>query len=358
MFDYILNNQGHGEVASTLIEAGSQGGIGLLRPWKNEKDGKSYCTVNVAKPGEAPNYQAIRTNAQATLTKEAWTQLDTTVLMAARNRLRAVADLRSAGLTASIDGLGVTVFQYERMTDPTAAEISMDQEVQTNGFRHQFELVNLPLPIIQKDFSFGARELAASRRGLVPFDTAAAEGAGRVVAEAAENLLIGNLSTYTFGGGTVYGYINYTGRMTKVMTLPTAGGWLPNTTLTEVLAMKQQSKDAMHYGPWMLYTSPNWDTYLDSDFSAAKGDITLRDRIKKIEGIIDVRVLDNLTGYQMILVQMTSNVIREVIGLDVTTVQWPGPGGFRQYYKTMAILVPQLRSDIDSKTGIVHGTAA
>ena len=99
-------------------------------------------------------------------------------------------------------------------------------------------------------------------------------------------------------------------------------------------------------------------TDLDGDYSEAKGDNTLRDRIKKIDGIQDVRTLDYLTGYTLLLIQMTSDVIREVVGMDFTTVQWESQGGMQVNFKVMCIMVPQLRADYNGNTGIVHGTAA
>ncbi len=55
---------------------------------------------------------------------------------------------------------------------------------------------------------------------------------------------------------------------------------------------------------------------------------------------------------------MTTDVVREVIGMDVTTVQWETKGGMQLNFKVMAILVPQIRADQNSNTGIVHGTTA
>jgi len=57
-------------------------------------------------------------------------------------------------------------------------------------------------------------------------------------------------------------------------------------------------------------------------------------------------------------VQQTSDVIREVVGMDITTVQWEEEGGMRLNFKVMAILVPQLRADFNGNTGIVHGSTA
>jgi hypothetical protein len=121
--------------------------------------------------------------------------------------------------------------------------------------------------------------------------------------------------------------------------------------------MKESSQNAKHYGPWMLYNAPSWDKYLDGDFKT-NGDKTVRQRLKELENITDIRTLDFLTSYDMVLVQMTSDVVRLVIGLDINTVQWETQGGMQQNFKVMAIMVPQLRADFSSNTGIVYGSVA
>ena len=136
-------------------------------------------------------------------------------------------------------------------------------------------------------------------------------------------------------------------------------GSAPNqaTTVQEVLEMRQQSIDNSYYGPWILYFSPAWGAYMDADYSANKGDNTLRERLEKIDGITAVKQADYLTGTKtMILVQQTSDVARIVNGMDITTVQWESHGGMQLNFKVMAILVPQLRDDYGNQTGIVHGS--
>jgi len=77
----------------------------------------------------------------------------------------------------------------------------------------------------------------------------------------------------------------------------------------------------------------------------------------KINGLQDIRTLDYFTGtYDICLVQMTSDVVREVMGMDIVTLQWETQGGMQINFKTMAIMVPQLRADINGRTGIVYGT--
>ncbi len=81
---------------------------------------------------------------------------------------------------------------------------------------------------------------------------------------------------------------------------------------------------------------------------------TLRERLKRIEGIVDVKPADFLTGTNLILVQQTADVARMVVGMDITTVQWESHGGMQLNFKVMAIMVPQLRSDFTGQTGIIQ----
>jgi hypothetical protein len=183
--------------------------------------------------------------------------------------------------------------------------------------------------------------------------------AARRVSEEAEKLVLGTSGSFSYGGGTIYGLTNFPERITSVdIMAPTDSGWTPQSFVTNVLAMRQASETELHYGPWMLYVSPSWDQYLDDDYSAAKGDNTLRQRVAAINNITGIQTLDYLTGFQIVLVQQTTDVIRLVIGMDITTVQWETEGGMRLNFKVMAIMVPQLRADINGNTGIVHGNAA
>ena len=352
--NYILNGQAYGSVAAKLLANGFD--VGALRPWIG-KDGRAYITIN---QGGKPKAVPV-TNDTAALRKDEWKVLDEAVLKAARERLRLVADIRAAGLTFTIpNGMGKTVLETQSMNDPGRAVISMDPAAkETEADRPVFDLTNLPLPVIHKDFYFNIRELAASRNSGTPLDTTMAEAAARRVSEEIERLTLGVTGTVSYGGGTIYGLTNFPKAITSVnLTAPTDSGWTPATTVQEVLAMRQASIDNRYYGPWRLYVSPAWEQYLDDDYSQQKGDNTLRQRLKAIEGIQDVVSVPYLEGFKMILLQMTSDVIRLVIGLDITTVQWESHGGLRQNFKVMAIIVPQLRADYYSRTGIVYATTA
>ena len=352
--DFIQNGQAHGSVANTLLQNGWD--VNALRPWVGA-DGRGYIAQNqagklIARPTPTMN---------ATLRKDEWKLLDEAVVSVAKDRLTVVGDLRSNGLTYSIpNGMGKTVLETETMSDITPATISMDPAREGENDRPEYDLTNLPLPVIHKDFYFSARQVATSRNSGASIDTASAQMAARRVAEEAERLALGvdanGLSkTFQYGGGTIYGLTNFPSRITRTISTPTGSNQA--TTVQDVLAMRQDSEDAKHYGPWVLYNSPAWDQFLDDDYSSSKGDNTLRQRLQAINGITDVRTADYLgSGYSMILVQQTSDVIREVIGMDITTVQWETHGGMRLNFKVMAIMVPQLRADFNGNTGIVHAT--
>ncbi len=345
--DFIQNGQAHGSVATTLLNNGFD--VGALRPWIG-KDNRHY----IAQNGVAVPLQ----NANATLRKEEWKQLDDSILVAAKERLRVVADLRAAGLTYTIpNGMGKTVLESQMMGDITPATISMDPARSSEQDRPEFGIVNLPLPVIHKDFYFNARQVATSRNTGAPIDTTMAQLAARRVSEEAERLVLGIAPTFAYGGGTVYGFTNFPQRIAVELTSPENSDWTPATLLRELLGMKQRSVDAFHFGPWVAYFSPAWSLYLDDDYSEAKGDNTVRQRLEAIEGITSVRSADFLTGFQIVLVQMTSDVVRLVLGMDITTLQWETLGGMKLNFKVMAIMVPQLRSAEaeGENAGIIHG---
>ena len=349
--DLILNGQAHGNVANRLLQNNFD--VGVCRPFIGP-DGRHYVTQNVggvATPVPLPV-------ANATLRRDEWIQIDTAVMQAARERMRLIADLRGSGLTYVIpNGMGKTVLESERMGDITPATISMDPARKSEADRPEFDIINLPLPVIHKDFHFTARQIATSRNSGQAVDVTSAQLASRRVVEEAEKLALGTSGTFSYGGGTVYGLTNFPGRLTKVLTHPTQSDWTPELFVSQILAMRQQSTNNFYFGPWVLYVSPGWDQYLDTDYKS-NGDNTLRQRLMLINGITDVRTLDFLTGFQVILVQQTTDVIRLVIGMDVTTLQWETDGGMVLHFKVMAIMVPQIRADINAQTGLVHGVAA
>jgi len=325
----------------------------VLRPWFDPTTRRSYITrIENGKPVVLPLI-----NADATLRKDEWKQLDTAIIKAAKPRLKLVGDLRGRGLEYSVpNGMGKTVLETESMGDISDADVSMDPARAAQSDRPEFDLAGLPLPVVHKDFHYTVRQIAASRNGGSPLDTTTAELAARKVSEIVEKMHAGTWRTtaYKYAGYSIYGLTDFTSRLTKVLTDPTDSSWTAKKFVDEVLAMRQQSIDNYYYGPWVMYVGSGWSQYLDDDYKDYS-DITLRRRVEQIDGIESVQTLDYLDSTDVVLVQMTSDVVRTVVGMEIVTVQWDELGGMRKHFKVMCIMVPQVRADFNGNTGIVHG---
>jgi hypothetical protein len=51
---------------------------------------------------------------------------------------------------------------------------------------------------------------------------------------------------------------------------------------------------------------------------------------------------------------MTPDVVRLVRGMGLQNVEWKSEGNFMTNYKVMTIQVPQIRSDQNGASGLVH----
>ena len=386
--DYILNGQGHGEVGGTL--AGCQYDPGLMRPYVDAK-GRKCVTLNTGRTDEKnhPVYRKeLVTNLQnrgimvpvanaTSLRKEEWVEMDAAVLKAARSRLRAWTDLAAVSSFGGFQGMSKLFLEHETMSDPGEAMVDLDGMSEGRNDSPLFQLQGLPLPITHSNFTFSSRRLAVSRNSGTPLDMTMAEAAGRRVAEMIEKTLIGTVTGLSYGSAaagasgiaygrapTVYGYTNFPQRITKTnLTTPTTTN--AASTLADVLAMIDLASASKFYGPFMLYHSNDWDKYMDNDYILSGGNVatqTLRNRLRSIDAIQDVRRLDFLTSstnpFTLLLIQMTSDVARAVTGMPLQTVQWETLGGMQLHFKVMTISVPQLRADYNGLTGIVHATTS
>lgn len=424
--DFILNGQGRGPLGHALEAV--QFDAGFMRPYF-DKNGKPAVTINtgrwtVEKGERVPlrEHRLIRDLAIAgvqlppvcnatSLRKEQWIQMDEKIHLAARYRLAAWADLAAASAYGGFNGMGKMILEHETMTDPGEAVVDMNGLTKVRNDRPKFQLEGVPLPITHADFFMDSRRLAISRNGNMPLSTVMAEASAHRVAESVEKTLIGNNTGITYGGAStqvggygrtskVYGYTNFPARVTKTnLTTPTGSN--PEATVDDVLAMKDQLTAQKSYGPWMLYHSNDWDRYLDNDYARLGGsnaNMTLRDRLRKIEGIKDVKRLDflfatapqtdpywtsstvgttgkpqyrgpggeglgvaagaNSNPFTMLMVEMTSESAQAVTGMDITTLQWETEGGMQINFKVMCIMVPRLFADFYGNARMLHASTS
>jgi hypothetical protein len=356
--DFIGREQATGQVANFFLNQ-SQFDVGRSRPWIGN-DRRPYVTVyKGGDPGKPENYVNEPVYTNATLRRDEWKSLDEAVLRVAETRLNGIQDLINRGLTYNLgNAMGTTVLEWHDVSDAFDAVLTMDGVTRGYNDRPVFTHHYLPIPIIHVDYEINTRVLAASRNLGNPLDTTAAERAARKVSEYLENMLFTDTS-YAFGGGTIYSYVNYPHRnqVTLSENWDNSSAKSPRDIINEVLSLKQTSIDNLHYGPWVLYIPTAYETVLDDDMEdtgTTSMGITIRERLMKISGILDIKVIDALPANNVLFVQMTSDVVRLVRGMGIQNVQWQAEGNFVNRYKVMTIQVPQIRSDQNGKCGIVH----
>ncbi|MDE8535466.1 family 1 encapsulin nanocompartment shell protein [Staphylococcus aureus] len=310
--------------------------------------------------------QPITTN--SSLRKDEWEQLDTAVVPEAVQRLNGIRALLSRGLTFQLGGIGTLLAQYNTVSEMTAATITLDGHTRAEADRIDYNLLGVPVPVIQKPFQIAARELAASRMMGNGLDVGHGIAAARVVAEAVENMLYNGNTAITLGGQVIYGLTTHPNRNTG----SASGDWgtAPNA-VTTVAAMIAALAADRFYGPYILFV-PTTQYVEASTIYVASSDQTQLDRIRNFPQIVDVIPADFLTAGQPVLVQASRDVIDVAfapgygvnVGDDgltvtgVTTLEWASGDGMVSYFKNLAIMVPRVKATYASRSGIAHYTGA
>lgn len=355
--DFLGKGSAEGQLAQHFLQNGRID-PGVMRPFMDGD--KAYATIYKGGDPTKPESYTDVPMSNAVLRRDEWKALDEAVLKISETRLNGIQSLRSRGLVYNLgNAMGSTVLETHDISDALEADLTMDGITRGKNDRVEHTTNYLPLPIIHADYAINARALAASRNLGNALDTSMAERAARKVAEKLEEMLFTSTS-YTFGGGVIYGYLNEPHR--NQVTLDEKwdnSGTTAREILDDVLQLKQTSIDAKHYGPWELYIPTSYETTLDEDYedsgTTATGK-TIRERILAISGILDIKVVDTLTADNVVLAQMTSDVVRLVNGMGIQNVQWSEEGNMVTKYKVMTIQVPQVRADQEGNSGIVHAT--
>lgn len=306
------------------------------------------------------------------LLKDEWEELDSVAVREATARLRAISDLVMRGLVKEHTSIGTILSQYNQSSEMTGAKITIDGAARGDRDRVDFKLNGVTLPVIHKEYDFNARELAASRlMGDTPsMENAAA--AARVVAEAIENMLFNGSTAVTADGTPIYGFTTHPSRKTG----SASGDWgtVGNavTTISAMITALQASSNN-HFGPYIVYASTTqYNEAANVFFTDGSGDNQLK-RIMQMAGIEAVYPSDWLAAGSVVMAQATIDVVdvayvpgfgvvvnddgtRDVTG--VTNLEWMSGDGMTSYFKSLAIMVPRVKSTYAGRCGIAHYTGA
>ena len=330
------------------------------RPYVNRRGLSVVANVSIIGGKKVYRELPLGPHVNATLRKDEWVKLDERLIESSRERLVIIDDLRAAGLTYSVGGLGTIISEWEASSEIADAEVTMDGETQAEQDRQEFTINGVPIPVIQKPFKIGERVLLASRTRGAALDVTTGVEASRSVARTSENMVFNGttLGAVKSAANTyqIFGLTNFPGRALGTISDWSSPAVTPETILTEILALVQTMETSHRkYGPFTLYVPNTYSFQFRRDFKA-NGDRTLLQRVLAEPVIKAVRVSDVLADGNVILIQLTSDVIDLAVGADITNIQWASPSGWTNYFQTFAAWAPRIKQDYDDRAGYIHAT--
>jgi len=294
--------------------------------------------------------QSLRTN--NVLLYDEWKLFDNVIIQIARERLIMANELMRRGLTYPIpNALGVIQLQWQRSGDMNPAEVTMTGLPEADKDQMDFDYQSMPIPMIHKEFQIDARTLAVTRRGGLPLDTTQAEVATRKISELVEQIIFNGL---TIGAniGSIYGLTTQPYRNTGSVT----ASWLTATgaqVIADVIAMQNALMAKNMFGPYLVVVPLNVFNALAEDYKTY-ADATILERIMKVPGIEGIMPTSRMTGTNVLMIQMTSDVVQLIDGIQPMLVEWEDRGGFELNFMVFCIMLPRVRADYLQQSGIAH----
>ena len=297
------------------------------------------------------------------LRKDEWQALDRAVMEAKKQRLNAVNDLKSRGLTQPLGSLGTLTSQWNVASEMTGANVTMTGQSTGERDRMDFDLNGVPIPVIFKEFSIGRRQLEAARRLGDALDTTHVVEATYVVTEQLEDMVINGYSL-TFDSNSIYGYTNHPDRNTDTAANYGGGDWstfdgtAANDTIVPTVAgmINAAQVTERSYGPYVLYVPTTQYIEATTKFYADGSGQTPADRIRSLG--VELRGMDRLAAGNLAMVQMTRNTVDWAEAMDVQIMEWSTGDGMTTSFKVMAVAAPRVKSDYNGRIGLVHATGA
>jgi hypothetical protein len=350
---------GRGGVASMLLRNGMN--TDPLRSWIGS-DGMSYYTTRDPRSGKLVNVHNYDT--PALLLKDEWKYMESGVIGPVLPRLQVwqILSSRIPGMSLP-NGMATTIIEEQTETDAGFATVSMNGLARSDRDRPEYDIRGFPIPIIHGEFGVDLRHLLQTRQQGRPFDVSMGRMVTRRIIEKVENMAIGEATTFKYGGHRIYGLTNHPNRYTKVLTLPTAPGWTPRVFVDEVIEMIDTLNTDLFTGPYGMFFSPAWQKFMGQDYSDVYPGVTLASRLAAPApagvGLSFMNKLEyGLSDYQVIIFQLTDDVVRTINGMDLRTFQWEEKGGWEILFKIACIYLTQLRTRENDDLGVIHGVAA
>lgn len=315
--------------------------------------------------GEGLNYfmqneekrKEIAANA-TTLEEDEWRTLTDRMVEVYRSELVGIGDLQSAGLTRDIS-LATKVDLWQKMSEMTGAEVSMDGETESEEDRMTYSTEGVPVPIVHKDFRIGERDLMTSRQLNNDLRTDMIADSTRAVVETLEDILFYGWNpqvTDDRDSFELYGYTSHPDRNTY-----TGSDWgTADNIRDDIVGMLDLlDEDNRSGGGFWMYLAPEeWRNFRSAVDPDGDGNLTVRERVQNefdME-IGAIRRTDRLQNGEAVMVDPRQDVVELAQAEDVQTVEWQSGSGMTNHFKVMGAMAPEVKSDSKGQSGVVHTT--
>lgn len=288
------------------------------------------------------------------LRKDEWEELDRAVVQAAAYRMNAIQRLQDLGLVQRLGGPGTLISQWNVVSEMTEASVSVEGVTKADMDQVDHLLKGVTIPVIHKRFDISTRTLDASRRLGDSLDTTNAAAATRVVSEKLEEMFFVGETTVNLNGNPIYGVTTEA----NVNTGSATGdfGTLSNIYPTFIAMIQAAAADHFH-GPFEVWVYSTQYNEMLNVYTDGSGENAL-DRVLRIPQITAIHPTDWLSAGQLVMVQMTRDVVDLAMTQMPTLVEWMSPDGMLAHFKVVSIAAPRVKSDYATHSGIVYYTGA
>ncbi len=290
------------------------------------------------------------------LLREEWSELDRRITEMVKLRQNAVNDLRSAGLVQTTT-LATMMLRWRVATERMRPQVNMDGRSKADLDQTDRIVRSVPLPIFRTDYGFGKRELMASRRMGTPLDTFEATEAIQALVEEQERMLFNGEARVIVEGNAIFGYTNLPARITATAAVFGGGdfGTITNIVAT-FLGMANALALVRYHRPFNCYIAQTQYNQMLEYYSDGSSDNPLQ-RVEALPMINSVKASDYLADGNLVMVQMTSNVVEMVEALAPENREWESPDQQSLNFAAMAASTYKLTTDSAGNAGIAHATA-
>lgn len=298
---------------------------------------------------------AKKLTGNGTLRHEEEKAYDDMLIDVTRQRAQAVGLLQAMGLTQS-GSIGDIISLYETVSDTKPANISMYAEGEKENVSVLFGEVGVRIPVIHSHFTINDRQLASSRKRGATLDVTTGASATANVWLAANDMLVkGALDLGK--DNAIYGITNRPGSM--VASSFTTAAWNGTTfngrtIYEEANGFIEVANEKNYFGPFVLFVSTKIYNVLNLDYNNDKGGtISVRERIEQFPAISRVVPIDQMEDDQVVMVQMTKDVLDWFSAVDIQTLEYDNPYLHTNYMVYM-IGAPRVKINQQGNTGIVR----